>query len=134
MAASLTGFMIVRMFVQKVVRAHFIGTESVSVPSFGPSGLGDWILSTRTVDSTGQTLSKSAAESTLTAACNITRQTKDVDAALAVCAQKFGIHDIAQVHTADQFWALQAAELSLFVALAAGTAALCFWWLNHRSS
>jgi hypothetical protein len=134
MAASLTGFMIVRMFVQKVVRSHLIGTESVSVPSFGPSGLDGWILSTRTVDMAGQTLSKSDAEGTLIAACNITRRTEDVDAALAVCAQKFGIHDIAQVHTADQFWSLQAAELSLFVALAAITVALSFWWLNHRTS
>jgi ABC-type transport system involved in multi-copper enzyme maturation permease subunit len=134
MAASLAGFLIVRLFVQKVVRSRLIGTESVDVPSFGPSGLGGWILSSRTVDAAGQRLSKSAAEGTLTAACNITRATQDVDAALAVCAQKFGIHDIAQVHTAEQFWALQAAELALFVALATVTAAVCFWWLNHRSS
>ena len=134
MAASLAGFLIVRMFVQKVVRSHLIGTESVSVPSFGPSGLGGWVLSSGTVDAAGQTLSKSTAEGTLTAACHITRATEDVDAALAVCAQRFGIHDIAQVHTDNQFWALQTAELGLFVALAAITAVVCFWWLNHRTS
>ena len=134
MAASLTGFLIVRLFVQKVVRSRLIGTDSVNVPSFGPSGLGGWILSSRTVDAAGQTISKSAAEGTLAAACNITRQTQDVDAALAVCAQKFGIHDIAQVHTSQQFWALQTAEFTLFVALAALTVAVCFWWLNHRST
>ena len=134
MAASLTGLLIVRMFVQKVVRSRLIGAESVNVPSFGPSGLGGWILSSRTVDAAGQTLSKPAAEGTLTAACHITRETPDVDAALAVCAQKFGIHDIAQVHTGDHFWALQTAELGLFVALAAIAAAACFWWLNHRTS
>ena len=64
MAASLTGFLIVRMFVQKVVRAHLIDTESVSVPPFGPSELGGWILSSRTVDAAGHTISKSAAEGT----------------------------------------------------------------------
>lgn len=134
MAGSLTGFLIVRMFVQRVVRSHLVGTESVSVPSFGPNGLGGWILSSRTVDAAGRTLSKSAAESTLTAACHITRATENVDAALASCAQKFGIHDIAQVHPGNQFWALQTTELALFLALAVFTAALCFWWLNHRSS
>ena len=134
MAASLTGFLIVRMFVQKVLRSHLIGTESVSIPSFGPSGLGGWIVSSRTVDAAGRTLSKSDAEGTLIAACNITRATQDVDAALAICGQKLGIHDIAQVHTGGQFWALQTAEFGLFVALAAITAGVCFWWLNHRTN
>ena len=56
MATSLTAFLIVRIFVQRVVRAHLVGTESVNVPTFGPSGLGGWILSSRTVDAAGQTL------------------------------------------------------------------------------
>ncbi len=133
-AASLAGFLIVRMFVQKVVRSHLISTQSVSVPSFGPSGLGGWILSSRTVDAAGQTLSKSDVEGTLAAACHITRETPDVDAALAVCAERSGIHDIAQVHTGNQFWALQTVELGLFVVLAAIAAAACFWWLNHRTN
>jgi ABC-2 family transporter protein len=134
MAASLAGFMIVRMFVQNVVRSRLVGTESVDVAPFGPNGLAGWILSSRTVDASGQTLSKSVAEGTLTAACNITRSTQDVDAALARCAQQLGIHDIAQVHPGHQFWALQTAELGLFVVLALIAAAICFWWLNHRSS
>jgi ABC-type transport system involved in multi-copper enzyme maturation permease subunit len=133
MAASLAGFMIVRMFVQNVVRSHLVSTESVNVAPFGPNGLAGWILSSRTVDASGQTLSKSVAEGTLTAACNITRSTQDVDAALARCAQQLGIHDIAQVHPGHQFWTLQTAELGLFVLLAALAAAICFWWLNHRS-
>ena len=134
MAASLAGFLVIRMFVQKVVRAHLIGTESVSVPSFGPNGLGGWIISSRTVDAAGQTLSKSDAEGTLIAACHITRQTEDVDAALALCGQKLGIHDIAQVHPSGQFWTLQIAEFGLFIAMAAAIAALCFWWLNRRTN
>lgn len=134
MAASLAGFLIVRMFVQRVVRSHLVGIQSVSVPPFGPSGLRGWTLSSRTVDAAGQTLSKSAAENTLTAACHITRATENVDAALAVCAQKVGIHDIALAHSDSQFWALQTTELALFLALAVVTAALCFWWLNHRST
>lgn len=134
MAASLTGFLIVRMLIQNAVRTHLIGTESVSVPAFGPDGLGGWIVSTRTVDAAGQTISKADAESTLITACHITRSTQDVDAALAACGQKLGIHDIAQVHTADQFWTLQTVELGLFLALAAITVATCFWWLNHRTS
>lgn len=133
MAASLTGFFIVRVLIQKVVRTHLIGTKSVSSPSFTSNGLDGWIVSMRTVDAAGRTISTKAAENTLTAACNITRATPDVDAALATCAHNLGIHDIAQVHTSDQFWALQTAELGLFIALAAITAATCFWWLNHRT-
>ena len=134
MAASLTGFFIVRIFVQKLVRTNLIGTESVSTPSFASNGLHGWVVSTRTVDAAGQTITTKAAENLLTAACNITRATQDVDGALADCAQRIGIRDIAQVHTADQFWALQAAELGLFLTLTAITAATCFWWLNHRSA
>lgn len=133
MAASLTGFFVVRIVVQKLVRTHLIGTESVSTPSFASNELHDWVVSTRTVDAAGQTISTKTAENLLTAACNITRATQDVDGALADCARKIGIRDIAQVHTADQFWALQAAELGLFLTLAAITTAACFWWLNHRS-
>jgi ABC-type transport system involved in multi-copper enzyme maturation permease subunit len=133
MAASLTGFFVVRIIVQKLVRTHLIGTKSVSVPSFASNELHGWIVSTRTVDATGRTISTKTAENTLTAACNITRATPDVDAALADCARSLGIHDIAQVHTSDQFWALQTAELGLFIALTAITAAICFWWLNHRT-
>jgi ABC-type transport system involved in multi-copper enzyme maturation permease subunit len=134
MAATLAGFLIVRLFVQQVVRAHLVPTESVNVASFGPSGLGGWILSSRTVGAAGQTVSKSTVENTLTAACNITRATEDVDAALAVCANKFGIHDIAQVHTGNQFWTLQYVELGLFVTLTAITTAACVWTLNHRNN
>ena len=134
MAAALAGFFVVRILVQKVVRPHLIGTEAVSTPSFGPNGLHGWVVSTRTVDATGQTISTKAAENTLTAACNITRATDDVDAVLAACAHKLGIHDIAQVYASDRFWTLQAAELGVFLALTAITAAVCFWWLNKRMS
>lgn len=134
MAASLTGFFVVRILVQKVVRTHLIATQSVSTPSFASNGLHGWVVSTRTADAAGQTISTKTAENLLTAACNITRATQDVDGALADCAQRIGIRDIAQVHTADQFWALQAAEFGLFLGLTAITAAACFWWLNHRSA
>jgi ABC-type transport system involved in multi-copper enzyme maturation permease subunit len=133
MAASLSGFFLVRILVQKVVRTHLLGTKSVSRTSFVSNELHGWIVSTRTVDAAGQAISTKTAETTLTAACNITRATPDVDAALAACAHKLGIHDIAQVHTTDQFWALQTAELGLFIALTAITTATCFWWLNHRT-
>jgi ABC-type transport system involved in multi-copper enzyme maturation permease subunit len=134
MAASLTGFFIVRIVVQKLVRTHLIGPQSVSTPSFGSNGLHGWVVSTRTVDAAGQTISNKAAENLLTAACNITRATQDADGALADCARRMGIRDIAQVHTADQFWALQAAELGLFLALTGITVVTCFWWLNHRTA
>jgi hypothetical protein len=134
MAAALTGFFLVRIVVQKLVRPHLIGTEAVSIPSFGSNELHGWVVSTRTVDDAGQTISARAAESTLTAACNITRATQDVDAALAACANKLGIHDIAQVYTGQHFWALQTAELGLFLGLTAIAATLCFWWVNHRTT
>jgi hypothetical protein len=134
MAASLTGFFIVRILVQKLVRSQLIGTETVNTPSFASNGVHGWVVSTRTVNAAGQTISTKAAENTLTAACNITRSTQDVDGALAACARKLGIHDIAQVHTGDQFWVLQTAELGLFLGLAAIAAGLCFWWLNHRTT
>ena len=58
----------------------------------------------------------------------------DVDGALAGCARTIGNRDITQVHTADQFWALQAVELGLFLTLAAFTVAACFWRLDLRST
>jgi ABC-type transport system involved in multi-copper enzyme maturation permease subunit len=134
MAAALIGFFLVRIVVQKLVRPHLIGTEAVSTPSFGPNALHGWIVSTRTVDAAGRTISARAAENTLTAACSITRATQDVDTGLAACARRLGIHDVVQVYASDRFWTLQSAELGLFLALSAITAAVCFWWLHDRTS
>lgn len=93
-AESLTGLFVVRILVQKLVRTHLIGTESVSTPAFASNGLRGWVVSTRTVDAAGQTISAKTAENLITTACNITRAPQDVDGALADRAPRIGIHDI----------------------------------------
>ena len=134
MGATLVGFFVVRLFFQKVIRDRLLSAKTVNLGLFGADNTAGRVLSSHTVDAAGRTISTSNLESTLVAACNITRETPDADKALADCAQKFGYHDVAQVHTAGQFWSLQALELGCFLALTAVIIATCFWWLDHRGS
>jgi hypothetical protein len=132
MAATLAAFFVVRFVVQRAIRTHLVGVETVRLPFLGSPGARGWVLSSHTVDAAGNTISRARAETLLSAECDITRDTPKVDAALADCAQRIGIHDVARAHTLDQFWTLQAVELGLFIALTGVIIAATFWWLDHR--
>src|SRR5262249_32442100 len=59
MVATVAGYATVRLAVELWVRPHFASPRTVSCPFFGPnprSGLGDWVLSTSTLDAAGHVL------------------------------------------------------------------------------
>lgn len=134
MAATLAGFFIVRIAVQKLVRPYLTATSTVPTDSFGPGPRGGWALSTHTVDPGGHLISGEALEHQLVAACHITRATPDVDQALAQCAHRLGYQNLTETVPARSFWQLQVTEVALFLVLAAIIAALAFWWVRHRTS
>jgi hypothetical protein len=117
MAATAVAFMGARIAFQQLIRARLTAPVEVSTPTFGNGSLGGWILSTRTVDSTGRTIA--GFENQMAGTCRITRETPDYEQAIGACAKSLGIHDITRLHPAEHFWTLQYYEFGIFVALAA---------------
>lgn len=53
----------------------------------------------------------------------------------AQCQAELGPHhlrDVITYQSASHFWALQATETVIFLALAAALAGFCGWWLSRR--
>ncbi len=133
MAATLLAFLVVRLAIQKLVRAHLVSVTIISTDPFGPGPRAAWALSTRTVDAAGHPVSGQDLESHLVAVCHITRATAAVDRALASCAHGIGVHNLTQAIPSSSFWQLQASELVIFLAVAAAVVAATFWWIRHRT-
>ena len=134
MAATLLAFLVVRLAIQKLVRAHLVSWTTIRTDPFGPGPRDAWALSTRTVDAAGHPVSGQDLESHLIAACHITRATPDVDQALATCAHQMGIHNLTRAIPSSSFWQLQAYELVIFLGVAAAIVAATFWWIRHRTT
>lgn len=131
MAATIVGFIVVRVAVQKVVRQHLVSATVVRTDPFGDGPRGGWALTTRTVDAAGRSAG-SDFESHLVKACHITRATPDPNGALAACAHTLGFRNVTRVVPGSSFWQLQAIEFAIFVLLAAALVAATFWWMRRR--
>lgn len=134
MAATLVGFLAVRIAVQTIVRQHLVAATTVRTDPFGPGPRGGWALSSQLVNRAGRPVSGQNLESQLITACHITRATPDVDAALATCAHRMGFQNLTRTIPSGSFWELQAMEFAIFLALAALIAGLAFWWIRHRTA
>jgi hypothetical protein len=134
MAGTLVGFFVARFGVQLLVRPHLMASVTVNRPmAFGPSpSAGGWALSSHTVDAAGHRVSGAAVERALVEGCRLTRDSTTAD--YAACAKRLGLHDLQRIQPGGHFWALQAWEAALFLALAAVLAGLCFWWVRHRTA
>ncbi|HPU38428.1 MAG TPA: hypothetical protein PLS63_02555 [Microthrixaceae bacterium] len=140
MATALVVFFVTRFSVQLWIRPHLLPAQTITRPSAMFSGSASttdggtaWVLSSRTVDAAGRTFdpSSTSANNLLAQTCNLTRAS--ADRAWSACVDKAGIRDIISVQPAKHFWALQALESSIFIALAIALVAATFWWLHHRT-
>ncbi len=139
MAVTLVGFLTARYVFQVAVRPHLLTTVTATLPNnlFGQrdnSGAtnGGWVLSSKTTDAAGHTLSNSQIDQIIRRSCHVTRQTTSGD--LGRCADRLGLHDIVRTHPANQFWSLQAWEAASFVVLAVVLTIFCFWWIRQRTA
>jgi hypothetical protein len=138
MVGTLAGFFVVRFVFQWVVRPHLLATVVVSRPSwtFGPQpgsspASGAWVVSSKTVDAAGHTIGNRAIDRALVDVCGLTRDA--TQGQRIACVKRLGIQDVVEIHPANHFWTLQAAEVAVFVGLALALAAACFWWVRHRA-
>lgn len=95
-----------------------------------------WMLSDKTLDGEGHVLSPAGelADARAAELCGIPPSRLDgADAKrlLDDCGQRLGLVDVAEVHPADRFWPMQAAESALFAAASVPLLAFSFWRLRR---
>jgi hypothetical protein len=127
MAATLVGFLAVRLAIAGLARAHFqppITTSSPGVHLGGQQGASDWLLNDVAVDRTGHHLSIQ----------DIQTRCPQLGRAAEQCLHALDPHTLVTYQPASRFWLFQGIEATLFTALAAALLSLTIWWVRHRTS
>jgi hypothetical protein len=163
MAITLVVFVAVQVGMPQLVRPHLIPPvvstidptpASLNMFSFGPDGLqirttlpddtGAWVLSSRTVDASGRTVTRIPSSSSLSPTSGPCAPREPPASApaheepgeeLAPClaeVKRLGYRQQVTYQPSSRFWPLQWYETGIYTALALGLAGFCFWWLRHR--
>ncbi len=159
MAITLVVFVAVQVAMPMLVRPHLIApTRSTIDPTpsnltmfaFGPDGLevsarppdtGAWVLSSHTVDASGQTVTRIPTNSSLSPTSGPCAPPEEPPASegpgdeLAPClaeVKRLGYRQQVTYQPSSRFWPLQWYETGIYTALALGLAGFCFWRLRHR--
>jgi hypothetical protein len=159
MAITLAVFVAVQVAIPQLVRPHLIAPvrstidptpSSLTMFAFRPDGLqvratlpddtGAWVLSSRTVDASGHTVTRIPTNSSLSPTSGSCAPPEPPASAgpgkeLAPCLAEFkrlGYRQQVTYHPSDRFWAFQWYETALYTALSLGLAGFCAWWLRHR--
>lgn len=140
MVATLGIYGVVRLGVELWLRPHFAAPKTVSHGFFASNpraGLGDWVLSTKTLDRAGHLLSngQSLDFNVLSRRCpglplpDVGLPNKD---AIQACMQRLGLHVQATYQPGSRYVLFQGIESTIFVLMAVGLFALALRWLRHR--
>jgi hypothetical protein len=163
MAITLAVFVAVQVAMPQLVRAHLIppvvstidpAPSQLTMFAFGPDGLqmsatppytGAWVLSSHTVDASGNAVTRIPSNSSLSPTSGPCAPPREPPASaragngpgeeLAPClaeVKRLGYRQQVTYQPASRFWRLQWYETGIFTALALGLAGFCFWWLRHR--
>jgi hypothetical protein len=145
MALTLLVVVIALFGTQRWIRPHLFEPVELRYPTYTfyadepPNRIATdhgWTVSNKTLDAQGHVLSPAGELSDLRAAelCEIpTSQIDGPDAKrlLDDCGERLGLVDVAELHPADRFWPMQAAETALFAAATLPLLAFCFWKLRR---
>ena len=121
MAATLAGFLVVRIAVQTWLRPHFAAPLTMSAPLTLENGSplqakpGVWVLSSNFVNAENHIVDNIT--------CNGSQQRGS-------CVT--GYHQIMTYQPAGRYWTFQTYELALFAGLGLILIGFCFWWTRHR--
>lgn len=129
MAATLVGFVGLRLIVAGVVRRHFVAAVTmkyVPLPGADVTHPGAWVLSQKTYNGYGRLVSQFEVPSTCTT--NTYRTT----AALDRCVRAHGFLNVDVLQPAHRFWLFQGIESGLYAGLALALLALTVWWVRKR--
>jgi hypothetical protein len=141
MAVTLGAFIAVRAVVELLLRPRYLPAQTVSYPflSGGPRvGLGDWVISSRVFDPTGQFISSngriSVDPSALAHACpGISGPIPGKDE-VGACLTRLGVKIVDTYQPGSRYWLFQGIESAIFLLLAAGLVVLAMWLIRRRIS
>lgn len=120
MAATLAGFVMVRIVVQNWLRPHFATplklTAALTLQNGSPLHVnpGGWSISNQFVNATGQVVNGIDCPPPQTTACISS------------------YHQVLTYQPASRYWTFQTYELAIFTGLGLILIGLCLWWIHHR--
>jgi hypothetical protein len=129
MAATLVGFVGLRLIIASVVRKHYLSPVTktyIPLPGIDTNHPGAWVFSKRTIDSTGHTVPQFSIGS----ACPATKST--TRASLDHCVRAHGFLNTDILQPASRYWLFQGIETAIFTGLALALLALTVWWVRRR--
>jgi hypothetical protein len=129
MAATLVGFVGLRLVVAGVVRKHFVSPVMktyIPLPGVDTNHPGAWVFSQKTVDSTGHAV----AQFKVGTVCPAT--SSSTPAGLAHCVRAHGFLKTDVFQPASRYWLFQGIEAALFTGLAIALLAVAVWWVRRR--
>jgi hypothetical protein len=129
MAATLVGFVGLRLIVAGVVRKHYVSpvTEKyVPLPGVDTSHPGAWIFSQKTIDGSGHAVP----QFTVGTICRATKAS--TQASLDHCVRAHGFLNTDVLQPASRFWLFQGIEAALFGGLAVVLVGLAVWWVRRH--
>jgi hypothetical protein len=140
MAATIGVYAAVRLAVELWLRPHFASPSTVSYPFIGinpRSGLGDWVLSTKTLDGAGHLLGNGQVLdfNMLGSRCPglpLPSEGPVNKDAVQACIRRLGLHVQATYQPGSRYWAFQGIESAIFLALAVGLVGFSLWWIRNR--
>jgi hypothetical protein len=127
MAATLVGFLAVRLPVAGLARAHYrtpVTTSSPGIHLGGQQGSSDWLLASTAVDRAGHHLSIQ----------DVQTRCPQLGRAAQACLRALDPHTLLTYQPASRFWLFQGIEAALYTTLAATLLGLTIWWVRHRIS
>jgi ABC-type transport system involved in multi-copper enzyme maturation permease subunit len=113
------------------------GSSAVHLEGQAPEE-GAWLLSARTVDSSGNPVDRISLPASSTA-CTPGQPASSAGpgAGLETCLaelNRLGYRQEISYHPPSRFWPFQWIETGIYLALSLGLAGFCFWWLRRRLS
>lgn len=129
MAATLVGFVALRLIVAGVIRRHFLApvtTKYVPLPGVDVNHPGAWVFSQKTVDGSGHQV----AQFTVGSVCPATKAS--TTATLDRCVRAHGFLNTDVFQPASRYWLFQGIETAIFAGLALALLALAVWWTRNR--
>jgi len=140
MATTLGGYVGVRAIVALFARPHYMPAKTIATSVFGPSpriGLGDWMLSSVTVNRAGVVVAPGHELdfNYMAPRCRgliPPAGTMPSPGNLNECVHRLGLHVVATYQPGSRFWAFQGIESAIFLALAAALAGATVWMVRRR--